>query len=88
MFEESSLMLWLLIASLALNLITMVLVIMLVRRKDNRRSAQLEQQTRGEKMAITKQVKSPAVSGVVFCRNCGKQYDSSTPECPNCQTAR
>ncbi len=87
MFEESSLMLWLLIASLALNLITMVLVIMLVRRKDNRRSAQLEQQTRGE-MAITKQVKSPAVSGVVFCRNCGKQYDSSTPECPNCQTAR
>jgi len=87
MFEESTLMLWLLIASLTLNLITMVLVIVLVKRKDSRRSAQLELQTRGE-LATTKQAKSPAVSGVVFCRNCGKQHDSSDPECPNCQTPR
>ncbi|MDR1067556.1 MAG: hydrogenase maturation nickel metallochaperone HypA [Clostridiales bacterium] len=25
-------------------------------------------------------------SGVVFCRNCGNQYDSSSAVCPNCKT--
>lgn len=25
-------------------------------------------------------------AGIVFCRNCGKQYDISSAICPNCKT--
>jgi len=29
-----------------------------------------------------------AVVGVVFCRNCGQEYDSTLFSCPNCKTHR
>lgn len=29
-----------------------------------------------------------AGAGVVFCKNCGRQYNSAEPACPNCKTPR
>ena len=32
--------------------------------------------------------KKNVVVGVVFCRNCGQEYDSTSFSCPNCKTHR
>ncbi|MGM0903001.1 MAG: hypothetical protein ACQEXB_18130 [Bacillota bacterium] len=83
----SSLMLWLLIASLALNLMTMIFVILLFRKMNSLSSAQQEQSAKVE-VATTKQTNPSGVEGIVFCRNCGNQHDSSEVACPNCKTPR
>lgn len=80
MFEGSSLMMSLIIAILIINLITLVLVIVSI-NKNKSGSIPRDQNA-------PKQTKSSAQSGVVFCRNCGNQYDSTITACPNCKTPR
>jgi uncharacterized paraquat-inducible protein A len=75
---------WLTIASLVVNLITMILVIVILTKK---RSIQVEQQASAQ-VAASRQTKPSEVSGVVFCRNCGNQYDSSRSSCPSCHAPR
>ncbi|MBY0099710.1 hypothetical protein [Mesobacillus maritimus] len=88
MVEESTLMLWLLIASVVLNLITMVFVIILFgRMRDLKRSLQQEPHAKGEG-AAPKQAAPSTLGGIVFCRHCGTQHDSSEEVCPNCKTPR
>jgi membrane protease subunit (stomatin/prohibitin family) len=84
MFEDFTLWNWLTIASLVVNLITMILVIVSLRKK---RSIQVEQQASAQ-VAASRQSKPSEVSGVVFCRNCGKQFDSSQSACPGCNVPR
>jgi membrane protease subunit (stomatin/prohibitin family) len=84
MFEDFTLWNGLTIASLVVNLITMILVIVSLTKK---RSIQVEQQASAQ-VAASRQTKPSEVSGVVFCRNCGNQYDSSRNSCPSCQAPR
>lgn len=84
MFEDFTLWNWLTIASLVVNLITMILVIVSLTRK---RSIQVEQQASAQ-VAASKQTKPAEVAGVVFCRNCGNQFDSSRSSCPSCHAPR
>lgn len=81
MFESSSLMIIFMIASLLINLITMIFVIM---------SFKKIKQGSNEKVmnAPVPASHSAAVSGVVFCRQCGNSYDSTLSACPNCKAAR
>jgi predicted Zn-ribbon and HTH transcriptional regulator len=82
MFEDLTLWNWLTIASFVVNLITLVLVIVMLTKK---KSSVVEASTQ---VAASKEQKQVKVSGVVFCRNCGKQYDSSQSACPSCHTQR
>jgi predicted Zn-ribbon and HTH transcriptional regulator len=82
MFEELTLWNWLTIASFVVNLVTLVLVIVLLTKK---KSNVVEASTQ---VAASKEQKQVKVSGVVFCRNCGKQYDSSQSACPGCKVPR
>ena len=82
MFEELTLWNWLTIASFVVNLVTLVLVIVMLKKK---KSNVVEASTQ---VAASKEQKPAKVSGVVFCRNCGKQYDSSQSACPSCQAQK
>jgi predicted Zn-ribbon and HTH transcriptional regulator len=84
MFEELTLWNWLTIASFVVNLVTLVLVLVLLTKK---KSSVVEQKA-STQVAASKEQKQVKVSGVVFCRNCGKQFDSSQSACPNCHTQR
>jgi uncharacterized paraquat-inducible protein A len=84
MFEDLSLWNWLTIASFVVNLITLVLVIvMLTKKKSN-----VVEQKASTQVAASKEQKQVKVSGVVFCRNCGKQFESSQSACPGCHVPR
>ncbi|MEH7251982.1 hypothetical protein V7111_07635 [Neobacillus niacini] len=87
MFGDFTLWNWLTIASLVVNLITMILVIVSLTKSGKKSTIQVEQQASAQ-VAASKQTKPAGVSGVVFCRNCGKQYDSSHSTCPSCQAPR
>lgn len=87
MVGESTLMLGLLIASVALNLIIMVFVILIFRKMNSKSSANQEQSAIGE-AAATRQTNPSTIEGIVFCRNCGTQHNSSDAVCPNCKTPR
>lgn len=78
MLESSSLMMIIMIASLLINLITMIVVIMLFKKMKPSSNAK----------AANTSVGASAVSGVVFCRQCGDSYDSTLPACPSCKAAR
>ncbi|MDR6121362.1 hypothetical protein QFZ87_000959 [Bacillus sp. SLBN-46] len=82
MFEETSLVIGLLVASLVVNLVTMIVVIVSFRRK------QLGAAGQREASGSVQAAAASAVTGIVFCRACGNQYDSTSPACPNCKTAR
>jgi hypothetical protein len=86
MFEESSLMMLLIIASLVINLVTMILVI--VSLKQNKSRSKMKEQNASVQVAAAKQTNLQAGAGVVFCRNCGNQYDSTIPVCPDCKAPR
>ncbi|MEO2076670.1 MAG: hypothetical protein ABGX20_14970 [Bacillus sp. (in: firmicutes)] len=87
MFENSSLVIVLLVASLLVNLVTLVLVIVLFRK--NRVGAAAGTGTgAGRKEDSGADQAAAAVSGIVFCRGCGNQYDSINAACPSCKTVR
>lgn len=65
-------------ACLLVNLITLAVVIL----SHNRRRAD-EQDAKLQVAAAL----SP-VQGIVFCRNCGNQFDSALDVCPHCKTTR
>ncbi|MEH7436894.1 hypothetical protein V7182_05315 [Neobacillus drentensis] len=85
MFEETSLVIVLLVASLLVNLITLVIVIVLF--KKNGMGAD-RKEGRGGSAQVKAAASTAPVSGIVFCRACGNQYDSISPACPSCKTAR
>jgi hypothetical protein len=85
MFEESSFVIGLLVASLLVNLITLVIVIVLFKKNGmgaNRKEG------RGGSAQVEAAASTAPVSGIVFCRSCGNQYDSTSPACPSCKAAR
>ena len=82
MFEETSLVFVLLVASLVVNLVTMIVVIVSFRRKQLGAAGQKEASGSAQAAAAS------AVTGIVFCRACGNQYDSTSPACPSCKTVR
>jgi rubrerythrin len=65
-------------ACLLVNLITLAVVFL----SHNRRQAD-EQDAKLQVAAAL----SP-VQGIVFCRNCGNQFDSTLDVCPHCKTTR
>lgn len=76
-------------ALLVLNIIvsvatlTMVIVLLTKKRTTNNNSVQPVKDSMVSQTIITQQSHE---SGVVFCRNCGNQYDSSVAVCPHCKT--
>lgn len=84
MFEDStSLTNILLIVSLSVNVITLLIVLRL-RSNAIKKKEPVSAPTRAKVNP-----KKPAVDvGVVFCRNCGNQYESTEGLCPSCGTPR
>jgi NADH:ubiquinone oxidoreductase subunit K len=68
-------------ACLLVNLITLAVVV--VNLTHNRRRAD-EQQYAKLQVAAARS----SVHGIVFCRNCGNQFDSTLDVCPHCKTTR
>jgi hypothetical protein len=79
MLNSSVLIIGLFVAIFIVNLITMILVIGLVKKKKIKFSS--------NEKNVTAQNQTATI-GVVFCRNCGKQYDSTEAACPSCNTPR
>jgi rubrerythrin len=67
-------------ACLLTNLITLAVVIM----SHNRRRA-VEQDA---KLQVAAALSPVPVQGIVFCRSCGNQFDSTLDVCPHCKTTR
>lgn len=87
MLGESSWVIVLLGASLLVNLITMVFMIVLFKKNGAGAGAS----RKGGSRTAAAQVETAAaavVSGIVFCRGCGNQYDSIHAACPSCETVR
>ncbi|WP_068673679.1 zinc ribbon domain-containing protein [Oceanobacillus sp. Castelsardo] len=77
----------LLMVSILINIVTMIFVI---RKRGSAAGVRDSQQLGGDAP-----VGEPASSdgrafeaGVVFCRNCGNQYESTEKVCPGCRTPR
>ncbi|OCA87664.1 hypothetical protein A8F94_07360 [Bacillus sp. FJAT-27225] len=68
--------------SLLLNIITLGVVIS-IKRKMSAGAAPTKR-----KNASSAEAAATIEAGVVFCRNCGSQFDSTRTVCPHCETAR
>lgn len=79
MLESSSLMIIFMIASLLLNLVTMIVVILIYKKVKPSSNAKAVNTSAGA---------THSVAGVVFCRQCGDSYDSTLLACPSCKAAR
>lgn len=93
MLENSTLILGIVAVSLLINLITMILVIKSTKRNKTAtvQGNTFEQSAAAEAMASahsTGEVKPPAQAGVIFCRKCGKPFDTTQTACPSCKAAR
>ncbi|WP_042146638.1 zinc ribbon domain-containing protein [Paucisalibacillus sp. EB02] len=84
MFEElTSLTNLLILASLIVNVITLLVVLSYqsnVKKKEKHVPAPKATKMYPQQSAIE--------VGVVFCRNCGNQYESTEKVCPSCRTPR
>lgn len=91
MLDETSLAIILSAAGLVVSLITMVLVIVCL-KKIGAQSAPVQSELKASVQAAA--TSEPAatsglgVSGVVFCRNCGNQFETTNAVCPSCKTPR
>jgi hypothetical protein len=80
--DETLLLIVLVGLSLLLNIITLGMMFSL-RKKLGRWTLEARHvSTSTEEAATAIEV------GVVFCRNCGAQFDSTRPVCPHCETVR
>lgn len=88
----------LLIIVLLTNIMTMIFVVVSMKRNKPSKGLVKEYQMTSVQTAAaglgsgsgsgSDQGRGYADSGVVFCRNCGTQYDSANSACPRCKTAR
>ena len=85
MFNEPF-MIGILAAILIINLITLILVIKLMINSKAKHISKAHNLTVSN--TNENQIQPSAVSGIVFCRNCGHQFDSKNTSCPNCHTER
>lgn len=83
--NNETLIIVLVAACLIVNLITMFVVISSYKNKTR---SNVSEQLRSVKIAPVTENGSSSVQGIVFCRKCGKQFDSSLMECPHCKKAR
>jgi len=94
MLENSTLILGIVAVSLLINLITMILVIKSTKKNKTEtvKGNTFEQSAAAESAVTvhsTSEIKSPAqATGIIFCRKCGKQYDTTQTACPSCKAAR
>src|SRR4051812_46007016 len=91
--QDSTLILGLVAVSLLINLITLILVIKSTKRNKivQVQDAAFEQSAAAQStipVQANSEPKAPSQAGIVFCRKCGKQYDSTQAACPSCKTAR
>ena len=82
---ESTLIIILLAASLIFNIVTMILVIGLVKKN---KSMNITEEHYFKKTIAEEKKQYADETGVVFCRNCGNQFDSTLKVCPDCKTPR
>jgi rubrerythrin len=73
-------------ASLLVNLITLTVVLNFIRK--SKQSTMIKEQKDQSQVRTPKPNKSIGETGAVFCRNCGKQYESTQTTCPDCKTPR
>lgn len=66
---------------LLVNIAMLILLIIQMRRNGTSRSAP-RRVKRGKSMTDTEQ------TGVIFCRECGVQFDSNLGACPSCKPPR
>jgi NADH:ubiquinone oxidoreductase subunit K len=72
-------------ACLIVNLITLIVVIL--SRKTKLAVANVAEEAVIQVAAAQSQA-APPVKGIVFCRGCGNQFDSTLDVCPHCNRAR
>jgi uncharacterized protein (DUF2147 family) len=65
----------------AVNLIFNIVILILFATRNKKRNA-------GNQAPLPGRVSAADGVGVVFCRNCGNQFDSGNPVCPQCQLPR
>jgi hypothetical protein len=79
----------LLIVTFLLTLLTFIYTLVNHSRIKKLMAPMNGEQSPVQQVAATQPSQGGAVSsGVVFCRNCGSQYDSNHPACPTCRTPR
>ncbi|WP_338470820.1 hypothetical protein R4Z10_18900 [Niallia sp. XMNu-256] len=88
MLENPYLLIGLVSASLILNLITLVLVIVSMKKNKANPAPTIGQGKLETATNTPIETKQPVVEGIVFCRNCGTQFETTHPVCPSCKTAR
>lgn len=81
--NNETLIILLVAACLIVNIITLVVVI-----TKNKNQPKLINEHIDPDQIAPSPVLSSTVQGVVFCRNCGNQFDSTMNECPHCKTPR
>lgn len=72
-------------ACLIVNLITLTVVIL--SRKSKPAGANVVEEAKLQ-VAAAQSKADPPVQGIVFCRGCGNQFDSTLDTCPHCNRAR
>ncbi|ALC89403.1 hypothetical protein AM500_06100 [Bacillus sp. FJAT-18017] len=82
--DETLFLLILVGVSLLVNFITLGMVISLRKKVGGNSSATVSKKSK----AHSAEAAAAIEAGVVFCRNCGAQYDSTRTVCPHCETAR
>ena len=77
------------VASFASNIVVLFLFLFLTRRRGNEQANRpyTNQSFEANNQAgLFGQPAGVAETGIVFCRNCGNQFDSTFPVCPSCKT--
>jgi hypothetical protein len=88
MISLSVLLLVLSTVSLIVSIVTMVFVIVLLNKFQKQSSREGGRLSGAGQEIFAKAAKPSSETGVVFCRTCGNQYDSTLKVCPNCKTPR
>jgi hypothetical protein len=82
--NQETLIVVLVSACLIVNLITLTVVFL--SRKSLRATAAINEQN--AKLQVAAALSKEQGQGIVFCRNCGNQFDSTLDVCPHCNRAR
>ena len=89
MNNETQLLIGLSIANLFMNLVLLIcILVVLFRKRKPQETSEANEFSTTPTLEVNSQSRSSKVVGVVFCRNCGKQYDSSLSSCPHCSGNR
>lgn len=65
------------LVGLIMNTVTLIVLLVSLKKRNAHEASSI--------LSVSKPNKFAEGAGIVFCRNCGKQYDVSYSICPNCK---